>query len=457
MKRLFFYLTIALLGIAGLVSCQPGESIVGKELQMDQAGSPITVSFTSKNDWTARTDDSWIKITPTSGSAGANTITVSSAYPNPLYDVRTGKFYIIDGTTPATFTVTQATKDAINFDKEKYYGPAEGEVTINVGANIEYQITTDSDWITVPSTKAYNKSDIVLKLAKNPTDQIREGHITVKGGSITKTATIIQSGYADIKWDQTFNKRVLAFRFTGTWCGWCPALGKDLEAYTNEDPDGFTYISYYNNSGNLSTTYQSSLEKTYNVSGFPTAYLDNRAELNNYNSNKTEIYNYTACKEFTAEAKKSYPASSALMAFCDCNDGKITINGTLFTKKATEGHINAVIVESGIVANQADYIKYYEDASKAVHNNVFRAPLTNFPNGVAFSTGDQGFTPVNIEGELPATILDKENVSIMIYVTRPAESGAAGVANITYHNYGEMIDNCFILPLNGNITIEYQK
>ena len=118
------------------------------------AGGTATIEFTTNCDWNANVPNissySWSSITPTSGGAGTNVITVT-ALRNDNYDDRSFTFDIKASGALQTVTVTQRQKDALTVTSGEFEIPEEGgDVKIELMSNIEYGFKVEDDgkdWI----------------------------------------------------------------------------------------------------------------------------------------------------------------------------------------------------------------------------------------------------------------------------------------------------------------------
>lgn len=168
---------------------------------MASAGGTAEIIFTTNCDWSANVPNissySWSSITPTSGTAGENVITVT-ALRNDGYDDRSFSFDIKAGGDIKTVTVTQKQKNSLTVTSGSFEVPEEGgEVRIEVVANVEYEYSIEDaamSWITaVPASKALETTEILFSVAPaEDFENTRTGHIYVTSGDITETITVTQ-------------------------------------------------------------------------------------------------------------------------------------------------------------------------------------------------------------------------------------------------------------------------
>ena len=117
---------------------------------------------------------------------------------NTSYDSRKAQIVVTDtkNNKSETITITQIQKDAIVIAEDNYSVKGEGgEINIEVGHNIEFDIKIDGDWITQKQTRTLETSNLIFVVAENTADKVREGSITFtsKNGSISQKISITQA------------------------------------------------------------------------------------------------------------------------------------------------------------------------------------------------------------------------------------------------------------------------
>ena len=168
---------------------------------LPQEGGSATVTFTTTAAWSASVASTrasgWCTVSPTSGAAGAVTLTVTTI-PNDTYDERNATVTLRAGNTSQTFTVKQKQKDGLTVTSNKIEAKAEGdEVTVEVKANVQftYEIAEDAkSWLTAASTRGLTATQLKFKVAENETFSKREGQIVIKSGAGSETVTVYQEG-----------------------------------------------------------------------------------------------------------------------------------------------------------------------------------------------------------------------------------------------------------------------
>ena len=163
-------------------------------------GGTATVQFSSSGKWTAALSNdraaSWLSLSSTSGEKGNASLTLTAAKSEETED-RSATVRITCGNASASVTVTQKQKDALTQTPSKtQFGAEGGNFTIEVKANIEYEIEVGADWIHVISTKAMTSSTATLSVDKNEDTRKREGTVMVKSAIGSEKITVYQEAGA---------------------------------------------------------------------------------------------------------------------------------------------------------------------------------------------------------------------------------------------------------------------
>ena len=166
-----------------------------------QEGGTASVTFTSTADWTIDVTEgravSWCTVSPTSGSKGTSTLTITSTG-NDTYDERNAKVTIKAGATTQSFTITQKQKDGLTVTSNKVEVKAEGgDIAIEVKANVKYEYMVEEaakDWIVSDASRGLTASTLKFKITENEKTSKREGKITISSGELSETVMVYQEG-----------------------------------------------------------------------------------------------------------------------------------------------------------------------------------------------------------------------------------------------------------------------
>lgn len=194
----------------GIVACGSADEMdsdlfaSGELLKTDVATLSFTgteskeINVTADCNWTISGGDSWLSISPMSGSSDC-AVSVSPNETNPsAVSTRTSSFVIksVSGEVSKTISVSQAL--------------ANEKLTVNVtrlscesaGAALHFAITSNGDWtiagkeewMTLSQESGSGDADITVTVATNTSETAREATLLVKGKSTTLQVVVSQSG-----------------------------------------------------------------------------------------------------------------------------------------------------------------------------------------------------------------------------------------------------------------------
>ena len=168
------------------------------EYNLTNEAQTITLEVQSNIQYSVLIDDackSWIKQESTKGLS-SNTIKFAISK-NESYDGREGKITIkqTDGSLSGTVVVKQNQQNGLFVTTSEYNLSNEKHtLTVEVKANVEFDVKSNADWIKYVETKGLKTSQIVLDVAANEDYDGREGTVTVKqkNGDLEGVITIRQ-------------------------------------------------------------------------------------------------------------------------------------------------------------------------------------------------------------------------------------------------------------------------
>lgn len=170
-----------------------------KSIDIPKDGGTQTISFKCNQDWSISSSESWVKVSPSSGSARSgvvtSTITVS---PNDTYEARSATITVRVADLNEYITISQPMGNGLIAPKKQFdLTNAEQTIEVEVQKNISYNVSIDEagkNWITQVNSKALTSEKLYFKIAANTSYDNREGHITLKqtDGNLSETITIRQ-------------------------------------------------------------------------------------------------------------------------------------------------------------------------------------------------------------------------------------------------------------------------
>ncbi|MBR5855987.1 MAG: Omp28-related outer membrane protein, partial [Bacteroidales bacterium] len=216
---------------------------------------------------------------------------------------------------------------------------------------------------------------------------------------------------------KTFFHKSLGMRFTADWCGYCPMMATAFEDAKKQLPGNLEVLSLHA-SGGLHSPVSESLANQFEISGFPTGYVDGRVEIPNYSNisyTTQTIVREVGVTEANYETVTGASWSSAI------SGNKVSLNLRVYFKASGSYKVSALLVEDNIVGYQNGASDSY------VHKDVVRAAFTNaLGEKLAAVSGQVHSMDYTID--IPAGC-NKANLRIVVYVQKEEPSGAYYVNN----------------------------
>ena len=170
-----------------------------KDIVIDDKGGTVEFEIQTNVEFSVSNPDvAWVRAIST---RGLTTHTLRyEVDANTSYDSREAKIIVTDtkNNKSETITITQAQKDAIVLAKDSYSVDSEGgQIQIEVGHNIDFDIEISDDWITKADTRAFTTEALIFNISKNLDDAQREGYIRFisEDGSLIQVVKITQEAY----------------------------------------------------------------------------------------------------------------------------------------------------------------------------------------------------------------------------------------------------------------------
>ena len=196
MKRLFT-LVLFVSATFAFISCET-ETILSVDqtaISFPDAGGSSSVVLTANKPWTACSDQSWCKVSPSGAEEASGTKISISCDANPGYDARSCTVTISCEEKTVAVSVSQSQATGLFVTTSEYALSNEKHtLTVEVKANVEYEVTSEAQWIRYAGTKGLSTSQIVLEIDANESFDGREGKVSVKqkNGGLSGAITIKQ-------------------------------------------------------------------------------------------------------------------------------------------------------------------------------------------------------------------------------------------------------------------------
>jgi len=192
-------------GVVTVKQSQNNGLIIGKtEYSLSSEAQSIEVEVKHNVEYEVLIDEAckgWISVASTKGLT-TDKVTLQIAK-NGTYGDRTGKITVKqkNGTLSGVVTVKQSQNNGLIIETREYSAPCtENQITVEVIANVDFEVISNVDWIKHIKTKALNASSVVLKVSQNQTFVQRTGTVRIKqkNGSLESVISIIQEGDTQI-------------------------------------------------------------------------------------------------------------------------------------------------------------------------------------------------------------------------------------------------------------------
>ena len=199
--------TVLLIGVTCIimasVSCKKVEEPylnvnAPQTIQISDAGESEQFSISTNRDWSASSNESWCKVTPSSGKSGNEPISILvTCEANTTYNSRSCTVVVNAAGLNGSVTINQDANLGLSVSTDNFSLSNEAQtIEVTVNANVAYSISIDSsakDWISQVSTKSLTSDKLAFNISANEGYDSREGKIYISScdPSLSKTETII--------------------------------------------------------------------------------------------------------------------------------------------------------------------------------------------------------------------------------------------------------------------------
>ncbi len=196
MKRLHDLLLTIVGMMIVLASCQkaPELTLTGPaSLEISADGGSGSITFTANREWSVRSSDSWLSVTPSSGSASDGTVTLSiRCFENTTYEDRTATVTITMEELSQTVTVKQPANLGIVIPTQSFNLASDARsIEVEVRANVQYSVSVSDNWIKQTGTKGLTTNKLTFSVDENSTYDARSATITIKPQNATVQEQVI--------------------------------------------------------------------------------------------------------------------------------------------------------------------------------------------------------------------------------------------------------------------------
>jgi len=179
-------------------------SVSLNEISIPNAADSIrAVDVISNTDWTANSDQSWLKVTPASGSGLKRLTFISTDMPSTIS--RTAKVTVSSsGLNSQIITVTQAigaAKLAVSSNEISISNVSESTQTADIISNTKWTASSNQIWLTINTSSGSGSGKLDFKVNAMPTITTRTAKLTISSPGLTAQIIIVtqSAGEASFK------------------------------------------------------------------------------------------------------------------------------------------------------------------------------------------------------------------------------------------------------------------
>jgi len=162
--------------------------------------STKSISVYSNINWTAISDQAWLKVSPASAINTTTTLTTVTftVQANPTINTRTANVTIAGtGTTSQIVSITQdgqVPTMVVSSNSLSIGAYINSTQSLTIASNIDWTARCNQDWLSLSSYSGANNSTITITAQNNPTVLKRTATITISGNSVQpQTIVVTQS------------------------------------------------------------------------------------------------------------------------------------------------------------------------------------------------------------------------------------------------------------------------
>lgn len=147
------------------------------QLQFSDVASTTSFTLSTEGTWTASTSDSWIHITPTSGTG--NAIIKISVDENETEQERVGSIIIKIGNVSKEIRVVQSSKYFSYSIGDLEIASTGGVIKLSLNTNEDWKVSSNVPWVSLSKTEGFANADIYMAVADNASISARDAKIII--------------------------------------------------------------------------------------------------------------------------------------------------------------------------------------------------------------------------------------------------------------------------------------
>ena len=324
---------------------------------------------------------------------------------------------------PFTLTVDKTTIESDGKDAAVFtITDANGQVLTDLAhiRNTSFYIVETKEW----------RTDIGSGDAPNVFTSITDGTYTIKAmyeGEYCENEVQVQA--VNRKDYELFHKNVLIYRFTATWCQYCPAMTKALGDINDFSKDHSLVMDFHGSDQYTFDGISAFATEIYKTVGFPycnyaLAFGSGKKTLNEIHKNIKSVL-------------VDYPAQTGIKAETSVQDGKLVVNATVMASVAGEYDLAmAVLMDDCKPSTPSDGSAVYEEE----YDNVIRAITGNYRAMSSDKFSLAKSQEKTLVKEIPDFRFSADKCRIVLFTLRKTSDGQTIVDNAVSVPVGQSVD-----------------
>jgi len=317
---------------------------------------------------------------------------------------------------------------------------------ISISSSVSWAAFSGSDWMKVSPRSGTGDGILSIIVDRNKTSRAREGMVRIESadGAIKYFVNIVQSGNigaGDGNWEELpFYHQSLVFRFTATWCTWCPYMNKAIIRAQELYPGKIQQLALHCGGSDLQYGPVQNLMNVFKSNSYPTGIVDGRILMDNGMETDTFALDYIKASKETEEV---YGTASGIALSSSLAGRRLTVDADAYFKTAGAYKITVLLVEDGIVHPQVNGGNDY------VHDNVVRLAVTDILGESFTMNKDLSKRSFSYVVTVPDGC-DLSKMRVFAYIQK-AYGSAPKIQSDDYGDY--YVDNCATVPLGESLKL----
>lgn len=425
---------------------------VKQEIILDSDGGSKTIRFTAPQNWHVELsgESDWLVLSPVEGEAGTGRVKVK-AEANTSGGTRRAEFSVCSGVDTVQFHVVQDHYEMLFevSETEMQISASGGIIPIPINTNQDFDVTCDQDWLMPSPSQGKRPEYVVVVVEPNLSNESRTSEVVISSDMGEATVTVTQAADAALAgWtEKSFVSRSLAMRFTATWCGYCPMMGKAFDSAKARMDGSLELVSLHGSESDYEFSGTSQLERRFGIRGYPTGVVDARASIPNYGTTSTTA---SVVEEVVNETRESYPTVSGIAVDSYLSGTELTVFVPIYFHKSGPYRVSVLLLEDGIVGYQNG------GGSNYTHNDVARYAFTSM-SGESVKIESDNTVWTNVYTARVNSAWNPDNLKVLVYVER-AYGDLPVVAEVSgaeyYKDSDTFIDNCRAVKVGETAALE---